>query len=810
MAIKTIALVHHEHTDFGYTDHPERTKLLHAAHLGEALNCIEASRDYPEGAKFTWTAEQTDTVRLWWQTADRKQKDRFLAAIKEGRMEVMGTAFNVTAFMDREEWEAAMNWLPEELWEACNIRSAMQIDVNGMHTQGMETAYDKGIRNLFIGPNYYYGMPPIPAPTAFNWKIAPDKELFVWLNSSYNNGYFIFNGNWRQGPVPNYSDLRYRKPEAGDIWASDEESVLQAHKLCLQSVAQLEGTVSDDEQAESDGFTKNRVFGGYPLEVLPVSVTSQWRVDNDPPFLPITDFVKKWNEMGLEPKLVLCTAGQAMEMVKAELGDNIPTYSGEWVDWWANGNASAPREMVYNREAKRTLKTAKLPVFGELTPAQEQEAQQIMENICMFDEHTFGSWQSVSNPYSYAPLSQTAEKNIYAYRALDRAQCLLAERVRALTDEVHNKIILWNPSQEAMSVFVDLPLNCMRGEYHSIRCEETDQVWPIEYVDGVANFLRPKDPSEFSRENVARTFSDKCEKQGIHFGPVSIPPMGKVVLVPMEAPSEGCAVAEKPVQIEVDSNNWPVMIQFQGQEPVLQGSFGELVSVEADGFSPRWTFKDIFENDNEQERIALRAEHLKEVEATYGRTECTQSVGMIQYVQEFCHPSLQYGKRILTVDLINGKLKLELRMDRRSNFDPEVIFLRFDAPNAVELPYISNAGKKFRPEHDQFPGSCMDFYAMDGWIHYPNGWLLNCVDNALVTFGHTSVVARKTTLGGPAGKVFVRLTDNIWDTNFAANPCGMMSFRFAAVADAAQDASAQKAEGISAEPVVCVKMGYRQ
>lgn len=809
MAIQTIAIVHHVHTDFGYTDHPCRTKQEHVKYIDQAVDYVLASSDYPEGARFAWTQEQLYPVRQWWETATQEQKNRFFEAIATGRLEITGTPFNVTAFMDKEEWEAAMSWLPQNLWDACNIRSIMQIDVNGMHTAGMVSAYSRGIRNMFIGPNSYYGAPPMPTPAAFNWKIDNDKQLFVWLNASYNNGTFMFNKNWRQGPVPNYSDLRYRQPEAGDIWASDDASIMEAHRLCLENIALIEGTAQQNATAETDGFTKNRVFGGYSLKTLPVSVTSQWRVDNDPPFYPIVDFVKRWNELGLMPRLLLCTASQAMEMVKEEMGDDIPTYSGEWIDWWANGNASAPVEMSYNREAKRVLRAAKSPLFGAMNPQQEVVAREIIENICLYDEHCFSSWQSVSNPYSFANVSQTAEKNTYVYRALDGAQCLLAERARSVTEDVKNQIVVFNPSATDTAVFIDLPLNCMRGEYQSVRCEETGEVLPIDYVDGVANFLRPSDPSEFSRENVSRTFSDQCERQGVRFGPVKIPALGKVHLVPQAEIAEKQCVDTLSYTLETDANGWPVKLHLEGQStPVIDGVFGELVAVRADGFSPRWTFKDIFENDDAEERAALRQEHLFEVCATYSQTKMTESFGQLRFEQPVYHDACLFATRVLVVDLINGKVDLEFRMNRRSDFAPEVLFLRIDAPSENAFPYISNAGAAFRPELDQLSGSCMDFYAIDGWVHYPNRWLLNSVDSALVTFGTTSVVSRKTATEGPANHIYVRLFDNLWDTNFSANACGMMRFRFNAVADIAKEQSSVVAEAISAEPIVVVKMGY--
>ena len=553
MSIETIAIIHHVHTDYGYTDHPCRAKKEHVKYLDQAIEYVLASSDYPEGARFAWTQEQTDAVRLWWAEATEEKKEKFFRAIATGRLEITGTPFNVTAFMDRDEWETAMTWLPDDLWNRCGIVSAMQIDVNGMHTPGMIIAHDRGVRNLFIGPNSYYGAPPMPAPAAFNWQLDGERQMFVWLNSSYNNGTFLFNKNWRQGPVPDYSDLRYRPPEQGDIWASDDESIREAHRLCLENIALMEGTAGPAAAAETDGFTKNRVSGGYSLKTLPVSVTNQWRVDNDPPFYPLVDFVRRWNELGLMPRLELCTVRQALDKVRAEMGGNIPLYRGQWIDWWANGNASLPVEAACKREARRALKTAKSGFFGPLDEAQQKTVREIMENICMYDEHSFSSWQSVSNPYSFHNVSQAVEKNAYVYRALDGAKCLLAERARALTEKDRNRIVAMNPTAGEMSAMIDLPLNCMRGEYRSVRCEETGEVWPIEYVDGVANFLRPSDPSEFGPENVSRTFSDRCEKQGVRFGPVNIP-MARRTLVPQAEAAEEPIVQAAAYTLETDEN----------------------------------------------------------------------------------------------------------------------------------------------------------------------------------------------------------------------------------------------------------------
>jgi hypothetical protein len=69
--------------------------------------------------------------------------------------------------------------------------------------------------------------------------------------------------------------MRYRPPRTGELFAGDETSVRKAHQLLIQRVHSLE-------------------VGGYPYPVLLLSTTNQWRMDNDPPFPALADFVATW------------------------------------------------------------------------------------------------------------------------------------------------------------------------------------------------------------------------------------------------------------------------------------------------------------------------------------------------------------------------------------------------------------------------------------------------------------------------------------------------------------------------------------
>ena len=121
-----------------------------------------------------------------------------------------------------------------------------------------------------------------------------------------------------------------------------------------------------------------------------------------------------------------------------------------------------PCGIVLQQGGKTDTKSRRIQFVRAHESGTEKTSREILENIRMYDEHCFSSWQSVSNPYSFADLSQTAEKNTYVYRALDGAQCLLSERARALTADDQNKMIIFNPSVHDKTVCQFMNLFKMR------------------------------------------------------------------------------------------------------------------------------------------------------------------------------------------------------------------------------------------------------------------------------------------------------------------------------------------------------------
>ena len=54
-------------------------------------------------------------------------------------------------------------------------------------------------------------------------------------------------------------------------------------------------------------------------------MTNEWRIDSDPPFPPLADFVAAWHRLGLKPTLRLTTVSAALKGLEQEIGEASPS-----------------------------------------------------------------------------------------------------------------------------------------------------------------------------------------------------------------------------------------------------------------------------------------------------------------------------------------------------------------------------------------------------------------------------------------------------------------------------------------------------
>ena len=187
------------------------------------------------------------------------------------------------------------------------------------------------------------------------------------------------------------------------------------------------------------------------------------------------------------------------------------------------------------------------------------------------------------------------------------------------------------------------------------------------------------------------------------------------------------------------------------------------------------------------------------------------------YTQVLQHPRCRWIVRQLELWNREPRARLTLRFDRTSSPEPEVFFAQFSVPCEGTLPRLSNGGVAFVPYRDQLPGTCRDYFAIDGWADYstPAGqWLWISRDAPLVTFGQHNVLAHRTAgIPDNTHRMLAMLFNNMWYTNFVADSHGVMEFQFDLVwQKALQDAATVRdlAETLCSEPQVVLNPNLKE
>ena len=86
--VDTLYLIHHSHTDIGYTHDQPILWELQTRFIDEVIDLAERFRDHDDDSAFRWTVETTGVLMRWLHDASDAQIDRFLALERAGRIEV--------------------------------------------------------------------------------------------------------------------------------------------------------------------------------------------------------------------------------------------------------------------------------------------------------------------------------------------------------------------------------------------------------------------------------------------------------------------------------------------------------------------------------------------------------------------------------------------------------------------------------------------------------------------------------------------------------------------------------------------------
>ena len=387
---RDIHLVHHSHTDIGYSHLQAEVEKIQNNNIWKALELIDRTKDYPEGSRFVWNVESLWAVENFLGIASEADKQRFIAAVKAGSIALSANYANIlTGLCTPEEmhWmveyaDSLRKWYgggsPERFGEgALPITMAMQTDVPGMSWSMVDAYAAHGIRHLSQGPNYIPDMPDGGDRIGSTLREQGDKPYW-WKSTTGRDSILVWTAGQGYGGWHGYTA----------------------------------GAIKERGTRKIAAYMNDLAAKGYPYDMV------QWRYnivsDNGPVDSTLSDFVREWNEKYASPRLIIANAGTMMQEFETKYGKQIPTWSGDFTPYWEDGAYSTAKEegevRVLSARLTNLIEAAK--VLNK--PIDPHLLYRAKRSIVMWHEHTWGAWCSISDPDAHFTTDQWRVKKAFA------------------------------------------------------------------------------------------------------------------------------------------------------------------------------------------------------------------------------------------------------------------------------------------------------------------------------------------------------------------------------------------------------------
>ncbi len=760
MKLDTVFVIHHSHTDIGYTADQPILRELQARFIYDALDLADAYRGGPPDSAFRWTVESTYGLEAWLETAGKRDLERLMRAEGEGLVEVTAMLANLTPLVDAVQLAESLRPVRRLRAEyGIDIRFAMNCDVNGHNWTLPDVLLDEGIEGFGMAVNHHFGGPPEPRPDVFLWQ-APSGRVLPTLNG------------WQ------YS-------KASDFGIGNETTAAFAGWLPRM-------------QAYLDGI-------GYPLPFVALQGMHPFG-DNGTAWKGYADFARLWNEGGNLPRLVCATPRMFWERVEGRRAD-LPVRRGDWTDYWNFGAISSARETSVARASRARLyrSDAVFAALGAIAPAGDggpaQEAKswarrsgelyrdRAWKELNLYCEHTWGGDEAANDPDTEDSLAMASHKRSMAWNA--RSLSLLLERdaladfSRRLPRTEEGELLLFNPLPWPRKICGPFPHNLVMRRGSS--------------EDGSASRLflgRNQRPTDFW---TGRSGDSHNGNIGWMLSPTEAPAYGYAIVSP--ASFDAMSGAEESEDAIVQNHRWRLTFDLErgglyslfdkdlGREWIDAGaglSFHGFVHEEVadrEDPSPRrqicemdWTTLPETVRGWKPDWKAIRSFPTKVLlHKVYRLPYAT----VIEQILE--HPKVgEIRQRVLLPDWSEHiECQSEWVMGTGTHPEATYIALPFDLPGAQAR--FDAGGVPVRPELDQLPGVNRDYFTVQGWVDFNDGErgvTIAAPENPLVQLGGFHFGHDRRTFELERALFLGWVTNNYWETNFPGRQSGVVTGRY--------------------------------
>jgi hypothetical protein len=772
----SISLVHHSHLDVGYTDTQEVVARNHLQYLDSVLDLVDQTGSWDDDARFRWNIEVNWPLQVWFAERNERERQRMVEAIRAGRVSVGAMSLNLhtEACSIEELYEMARFAVDLRGEYGLDITSAMQTDVPGAVPGLVEVLSDAGVRYLSLAHNYagrsvpyLIGGEVLERP--FYWSSPSGKRLLVWYTDTLHGNAYM---------------------EGNILGLAESCQVAEAH-LPNYLVALAERPYPFDSGTwlpEADQVKRDP----YPHDLLHLRVQGRYG-DNAPPSLAVAEVARDWNSRWAYPHLRVDLNEGFMRRAEERLGESLPSWQGDWADWWADGLGSAARTVSWARQAQSkarlgTTLHALADVLGGSPPKPIGRRVGLYQDAGLFDEHTWGArhpWDDDEEGWGSGQV-QWQRKASFARNANDAASLLSASGSRSAALRVGRggglaSIVVLNAAgsgrTDIVKVFVPFSAVPARAEV-VVEDERASKpiatlVTPQEHADHrpagrFLTFLAEDVPAlGYVRFNVVE--GRAAEQEVTRTAATSTEIVNDYYRVAVSS-DQGCLGSVVDLRTGQDLVNKHALLGFNAYVFDRYGTASRVDHLSGRVFS------------RNLDLVAGRSLGGPSIVLERAQTELGETI-VIETVAPGC------SRLQTTVSLWNKVARVEVanRLWKLPTTDKQSVFFAFPfSAEGAELSYeLPGAGVK--ASAPCVPGCPRHMRAVRNWVGLDTNdgavaWAT--VDAPLVQFGdiHSPYTPFPGTLPLEAPEpatVYSWALNNIWDTNFPNMQGGEMNFRYA-------------------------------
>lgn len=738
--IREVLCMHHSHLDVGYT-HPQGMILqLQQDYIDQAVDLCLQTEDWPEESCYRWTCEATWPLKKWLESAGEERIATFRRLVAENRISITALPMHTTPGCSMQQIVQNLQELDElRRLTGSPITTAINHDVNGQPWTICPLLIDSNVRFYLTGINIHFGGIPFPRPYAFRWEAQDGRTLISFVGEHYS----MFN--------------TFFQTEFGDT-------------------AKMEEGIQDYiSRAEENGWEEDFVF---------LTAANPPMCDNGGPDATLAELIRRYNEEGHEQIIRFATPEMLYERILRKGEEKLIRHAGDWTDYWNFGCASTPRELRINRAAKNILKKADFLESLRDKPSGERMqviSRKAYENALFFDEHTWGSWDSIYNPDQEHVYMQRNHKNEFAYMAADLSAYLLSAQMEHMAENPlqagkQDGILIVNPTPFSLCQQLRLPAYMTRPGRNLAAARARDY---LPYIDDSVEFRR---------------------YASVELGPFSMKKIRVSSLVPIDGKKVvGCSLSEE----ALDTPFYHVsllpetgrIIQIEEKETGrklldenAQWGFFDLVEERVDGRYARQERSTIFSKDVEKVHHSISCwnhEWKADRKGITGLTEhsAEKNGEEVILVSKSVSESMEWLETRITFSVVEPVIRVDLHMKKKPETTPVGIY--FTVPLALKEGWdcVYDTMDTFvRLDKEQLGDTCRDYLTVDRTVSMfdgDGGVTLACPDAPMVQVGGFQFGKENCRIERQKNPLLIAWPmNNYWNTNFAASQDGEFHFHY--------------------------------